>query len=191
MSDTLPNLVINIIVERVQSSKILGVIASNDLSWNKHIDGIITKASKRLYVLYQLKRAGVSQRDLLRVYLSVIRPVVEYACPVWHTNLPGYLSDSIEVVQQGALRTIYPGVSYSEAMEKSSMQTLFDRREELCKKYFTGLKRQDHKLHHLLPPSRSVPYPLRDAAPLVLPKVKTQRYFKSLVPWGIRDDTNA
>ncbi len=60
---------------------------SNDLSWNKHIDGIITKASKRLYVLYQLKRAGVSQKDLLRVYLSVIRPVVEYACPVWHTNL--------------------------------------------------------------------------------------------------------
>ena len=123
-SDALSNLVINdSIVERVQPSKILGVIVSNDLSWNQHIEGIITKASKRLYVLYQLKRAGVSQKDLLRVYLSVIRPVVEYACPVWHTNLPGYLSDSIEVVQKRALRTIYPGVSYSEAMEKSNMQT--------------------------------------------------------------------
>ena len=73
----------------------------------------------------------------------------------------------------------------------SNMPTLFDRREELCKKYFTGLKRQDHKLHHLLPPSRNVPYPLRDAAPLVLPKIKTQRYFNSLVPCGIRNDTNA
>ncbi len=87
---------------------------------------------------------------------------------VWHTNLPGYLSDSIEVVQKRALRTIFPGVSDSEAMEKSNMPTLFDRREELCKKYVTGLKRQDHKLHHLLPPLRNVPYPLRDAVPLVL-----------------------
>ncbi len=41
------------------------------------------KAGKRLYALYQLKRAGVSQSDLLRVYLSVIDPVVEYACPVF------------------------------------------------------------------------------------------------------------
>ncbi len=50
-SDTLPNLVINdSIVERVLSLKILGVIVSIDLSWNKHIDGIITKASKRLYI---------------------------------------------------------------------------------------------------------------------------------------------
>ncbi len=46
-SDTLPNFVINdSIVGRVQPSKIIGVIVSNDLSWNKHIDGIITKASK-------------------------------------------------------------------------------------------------------------------------------------------------
>ncbi len=136
------------------------------------------------------KRAGVRQKDLLRVYLSVIRPVVEKACPVWHTNLSGYLSDSIEMAQKRALGIIYPGVSYSEAMEKSNMQTLFDRRE-LCRNYFTGLKCQDHKLHHLLPPSRNVPCPLRDAAPLVLPKIKTQRYFNSLVPWGIRNDTNA
>ncbi len=71
------------------------------------------------------------------------------------------------------------------------MQTLFDRREEMCKKCFTGLKRQDHKLHHLLHPSRNLPYPLGDAAPLVLPKIKSQRYFNSLVSWGISNDTNA
>ena len=145
-SDALLNLVINdSIVERVQSSKILGVIVSKDLSWNQHIEGIITKASKRLYVL----------------------------------------------VQKRAIRTIYPGVSYLDTTEKSNMQTLFDRREELCNKYFTALKRQDHKLHHLLPPSRNVPYPLRYAAPLVLPKIKIQRYFNSLMTWGIRNDTNA
>ena len=50
-------------------------------------------------MLYQLKRAGISQLDLVTVYISVVRPVLEYACPVWHTNLPTYLSDSIELIQ--------------------------------------------------------------------------------------------
>ena len=52
------------------------------------MDNIVKKAGKRLYMLYQLKRAGITQKDLVSVYVSVVRPVLEYACPVWHTNLP-------------------------------------------------------------------------------------------------------
>ena len=48
------------------------------------------KAGKRLYMLYQLKRARITQKDLVSVYVSVGRPVLEYACPVWHTNFPQY-----------------------------------------------------------------------------------------------------
>ena len=50
-------------------------------------------------MIYQLKRAGINQIDLVRMYISVIRPVVEYACLVWRTNLPKYLSDNIEIIQ--------------------------------------------------------------------------------------------
>ena len=52
-------------------------------------------------MLYQLKRAGITQKDLVSVYVSVVRPGLDYACPVWHTNLPQYLSDNIEVIQKG------------------------------------------------------------------------------------------
>ena len=82
-------------VEVVDHAKLLGVILSDDLTWNMHVDSIVKKAAKRVYMLYQLKRAGISQSDLVTVYLSVVRPVLEYACPVWHTNLPKYLSDDI------------------------------------------------------------------------------------------------
>ena len=58
------------------------------------MDNIVKKTGKRLYRLYQLRRAGITQKDLLSVYVSVVRPVLEYACPVWHTNLPQYLSDN-------------------------------------------------------------------------------------------------
>ena len=57
-------------------------------------------------MLYQLKRAGITQIDLVSVYVSVVRPVLEYACPVWHTNLPQYLFDSIEVIKR-ALKCIF------------------------------------------------------------------------------------
>ena len=76
------------VLERVQHAKMLGVTISNNLTWSKHVDNIVSKAGKRVYMLYQLKRAGISQLDLVKIYVSVIRPVLEYACPVWSTNLP-------------------------------------------------------------------------------------------------------
>ena len=66
------------------------------------MDNIVKKAGKIIYMLYQLKRACVNQADLVTIYISVVRPVtvVEYACPVLHTNLPIYLSDNIEMIQK-------------------------------------------------------------------------------------------
>ena len=85
---TIPNIKIGgIDVEQLDHAKLLGVTISHDFSWNKHVENIVKKAGKRLYMMYQLKRAGISQSDLVTVYLSVVRPVLEYACPVWHTNL--------------------------------------------------------------------------------------------------------
>ena len=67
--------------------KLLGVYVSCDLKWSEqcHVDAIVSKAASRLHFLKQLKRAGAPIRDLLRFYISVLRPVLEYACPVWHS----------------------------------------------------------------------------------------------------------
>ena len=78
---TIPNINIDgIDVEQVDHAKLLGVTISHDMSWNKLVENIVKKAGKRLYMMYQLKRAGISQSDLVTVYLSVVRPVLEYAC---------------------------------------------------------------------------------------------------------------
>ena len=87
-------------IERVSQVKVLGVTLSSDLSWNSHVDGIVSKARKRVFLIYQLKRAGIGQCDLVRIYISVIMPAVEFASPAWHTNLPKYLSDNIELIQK-------------------------------------------------------------------------------------------
>jgi len=63
------------LVERVSTFKLLGLNFDASLSWPVHIIIITTKASKRLYSLKQLKRAGVPPQQLLHFYATVIRPV--------------------------------------------------------------------------------------------------------------------
>ena len=125
------------VLERVEHAKMLGVTISNNLTWSKHVDNIVSKAGKRVYMLYQLKRSGISQLDLVKIYVSVIRPVLEYACPVWSANLPKYLSDAIEMIQKRVLRSIYPGLHYDDILVLVSLQSLKKRRDDICKAYLT------------------------------------------------------
>ena len=81
-------------VQRVRTYKLLGVIISDDLKWNTHVEYVITKAAKRLYALRLLKRAGVMPEDILKIYTCNIRSVLEYAAQVWQ-DIPAYLSDAI------------------------------------------------------------------------------------------------
>ena len=54
-------------IDNVQYAKLLGVAISSDLTWNKHVENIVAKAGKRVYMLYQLKRAGIGQHDLVTI----------------------------------------------------------------------------------------------------------------------------
>ena len=146
----MPNILIDgKVVERVDHVKLLGITLSNDLTWKRHVDNIVKKAGKRIYRLYQLKRAGVNQADLVTIYISVVRPVVEYACPVWHTNLPIYLSDNIEIIQKRAVRAIFPGMSYVDILNHINLSTLKERRDYLCKTYLRNMLAPSHKVNCL------------------------------------------
>ena len=65
------------------------------------------KGRKRLYELWILKKSGLSPPDLISVYCSTIRSVLEYPSPVW-AALPAYLSDLLEQVQRKALYIVFP-----------------------------------------------------------------------------------
>ena len=75
-------------IQRASEAKLLGVHTDSNLSWHTHVEAVVSKAAQRLYFLKQLKRAGVSRAQLLHFYISVIRPVLEYAVPVWHDMFP-------------------------------------------------------------------------------------------------------
>ena len=95
-------------IERVSTAKLLGVTFNCELTWDAHTGDIHTKACQRLYFLRLLRRAGVQSGHIVRIYTSLIRSLLEYACPVWHTSLPGTPSKNVEVVQGRALKIAYP-----------------------------------------------------------------------------------
>ena len=46
-------------------------------------------------------------------YGTVIRPVLEYACPVWHSSLTAAQTKALESLQCRALRIIYYDADYT------------------------------------------------------------------------------
>ena len=122
---------------------------SNDLSWNEHCDSIHKKATKRLFVLRTLKRVGLGTNDLVLVYCSIVRSIVEYASPVW-AAIPLYLDELIESVQRKPLKIIFGRVDYTEALVLAGLESLSDRRVGACKR-FMATARQMSPLKNIIP----------------------------------------
>ena len=69
----------------------------------------------------QLKRARVTSQDLVAFYCACVRSSLDYACAVFHFSLPQYLQTELERIQKRALFTIYPGLSYAEALVEAGI----------------------------------------------------------------------
>ena len=132
-----PLLVSSSLIEKVSCYKLLVVHLWDKLTWNEHVTHIVKKGSKRLYIIRALKKCGLTDRQLILVYCSIIRSVLEYTSPTW-AGLTRHLSDHIESVQKRALKIIFPSLSYEDAHKKSGLILLRQRREDAC---ITFLKR--------------------------------------------------
>ena len=170
-------------IEQVHEAKLLGVWINDKLNWDTHVNDIYSKAAKRLFLLVQLRRAGLCKSDLCKYYTTCIRSVLEYACQVFHGGLTKEQSDLLESVQKRALRIIDPDLNYNDAINVFGLQTLKDRRAKMCFCLFTLMQNSTHKLHNLLPEKRENRYELRDSKPFSLPRCKTNRCKNSFVPW--------
>ena len=149
-------------IDVVPKAKVLGLTLSSNLKWNNHVDEIVNKSRKRLYCLSQLKRSGLKPPELIQFYRTCIRPITEYASPVFHDCLPAYLSKDIESIQRRAMRISFPSLSYKEALDEAGLISLSVRRQSLTDKLFTKVTTdRENKLHHLLPEQRTCHYNLR------------------------------
>jgi len=177
------------VVERVNSFKLLGIVVEHNLKWNGHVDSICAKAASRLHFLKVLKRSALSIDDLLYFYKSAIRPVLEYACPAWHSSLTVEQTRQIESIQKRALRIIFNNncIYYENFCNIHELQTLADRRNELCRSFFDKHVLDNNScLHYLLPPPRVTQCPeLRRRVTFQPIRARTVRFSKSFLLYAL------
>ena len=82
-----PLLLFGSALERVDSYKYLGVLLTGDLSWSLQVETVCQKARRILGLLYRRFYGRASQDSLKQLYLSLVRPHLEYACQVWDPHL--------------------------------------------------------------------------------------------------------
>jgi len=126
-------------IERVNSYKLLGLHVTAQLKWNLHVNTICSKAAQRLHFLKLLKHAGVSPDDLMQYYQSVVRPVIEYACPVWHSSLTKGQSMQLEAIQRRAWKIIYDNNIDDVFHALNNLPSLSERRDQLTKQFFNKM----------------------------------------------------
>ena len=114
---------------KVSSHKQLGVTLSCDLSWKSHVLSVAAKANR---VLGLLKRTfGRCSEAIKMGYISMVRPMIEYACPAWNPHQQ-YLSDKLERIQRNASRWILSkDITYDERLSKLRWMYLKTRRNFL------------------------------------------------------------
>jgi hypothetical protein len=184
-----PLMLCNEPLQETDSVKILGLHLSSDLKWDLQVNEILKRANGRLYMLKVLRKFGLSLANLITVYVGYIRPLAEYAAPVWHPGLTEKQSVSLERIQKRACTIMLGGryTDYENALLMCNIPSLKDRRIELCLTFANSLLCSD-EFRNWLPPTRGVLHnrALRNAHKLTTPRWTTKRYLQSPIPYYVQ-----
>ena len=169
------------IVEVVDSTKLLGTTITNDLKWELNTATIIKKANARLELLRKVASFGAPIEDLKTVYILFIRSLLEQSAVVWHSSLTQENANDLERVQKSAFKIILQNsnLKYKEALQILQLETLSDRRENLCLK-FAQTCTKNPKFQDMFPKNpKSLNMTLRNPEIYKIEKANTERYTKS------------
>jgi hypothetical protein len=81
------------------------VIFDTQLTWSANVNQVGKKAAQRLSVLGPLlnRRSGLSVRNGVLLYKQLIRPVLDYACPIWSSAARSHVR-ILQVLRSKSLR---------------------------------------------------------------------------------------
>ena len=140
-------------IERVLCARLLGVWLQADMGMRKHVDCILHIRNQ----CTQLKRQGLPQTQLQRVFDAIILARVPYASPAWrgwarvlYTSpaWQGYLSAAnIDILQQLFIKA----KRWQIVTDKYDVFQLFDKGDMAL---FKSSLNVNHWLHHLYPDKR-------------------------------------
>ena len=101
-----------------------------------HVKRLIAKFWARIWCVRHLKYAKIPRTDVVSLYESLVRPILDFACPAYHSLLTRGQCESLERLQKHALKIIHGwNVSYAASLEHTGLEKLEDRRERLVEQF--------------------------------------------------------
>ena len=165
----------------------LGVVLQSNSKWNNHIQIMTEKNYKKIDILRHLKYK-FDRRTLELLYMTFIRPALEYGSSVW-TNITKDQQKEIENVQLAAARIVtgaIKGTPHKEIYQECKWPDTLTRRSRKNMVNF-------YKIYHKIVPEyligilpnhlhQNMGYNLRDRNNLASIKIRTTHYGNSFFP---------
>ena len=156
-------------VDQVDSFKYLCVVLDKNLSFTEHVTAVQKKSHQRLHVLRKLRPFSVDPKLLLRLYRSIIEPLVMYCSTCYYPALSVSNRTRLLKISHVAAKTIgLPTPMLSQMINHA-----------ILKKARVVVAGSDHPLFtyfHVLPSRRRYR----------CIKCKKARYSRSFVPVAVR-----
>lgn len=115
-------------INPVTQQRDLGITVTSDLKWAAHIGKTIKKVNSVVYMI-SLTFKNLSPELVLTIYKIYIRPILEYAVPVWNPYFAGDIH-ALEQVQR-RITKLCPSIRnlpYERRLLKLGLTTLSERR---------------------------------------------------------------
>ena len=162
-----------VVIPKVDSARLLGVILASNLKWNAHVNSVTVRANRSLYFLSLLRRSGCSQCVLERFYSANTRSIISYAYPAM-CNMTVSLHNKLRRVERRASRIIGATVE----------PCLSEHFDAMCRRLAETVELHDsHPIRQLInkvPPSN---HQLRNPKILRRPRSKTERLRTSFIKY--------
>ena len=134
----------------------------------------LKKASRRIFVIRNLKRAGCSRDVLYSAYVAFIISVLLYCFPVF-CNAPAYLFAVIERVERRVFRLL--------GGDTNEFLSIRDFSKRTCERLFENVEKD---VHHPLRPLFMFRAPThRNPSLLKLSSARTVRFKNSFIRFGV------
>ena len=145
----IPSTTINLVVQGSKitfqnSFKILGVHFDNKMTWQTHIQHIISKCNKSLNVMRCVSSTtwGANKCILLTLYKSLILSQIDYCCFAYN-DCSNYLLKKLDTVQYKSLLIVTGGMrgsALNALLSECGELPLQLRREKIIVKYLLKIK---------------------------------------------------
>ena len=126
-------------LEIVNQTKLVGIIIQDDLKWSAHVEYMIKRANKKIWLLRRMKILKLDFDILLDFYCKEVRSILEFGVPVWSSGITSRMREQLERVQKVCISIILCDtewkISYEVGCTILGIEPLTFRRLDRCIKF--------------------------------------------------------